>query len=154
MRLKLNLAFLPFMLFGCVGTVIVHDEDKAAAEAVKFVKAAFVDGNAEAAYRLLSDATRSGLTPEKFSDVVKQMHPQGRPDTIEDADYEFVPGKKGMKIYVTGRNNSEVFYYQIAMEGTLADGYKPWSFYRGSQPYPSSGLRHKLTKPVPGVRTK
>lgn len=132
------------MLSSCL-YYINHNEDMAAVESVKFAKAAFVEQNFVKAHGMLPKETDAKFTSDSLKDMVTKMHPNSYPKTITAIEFERLPGKKAMLIYLYGENEEEKFYYRLTMAGTSDSGYKVYELYRKMEPYsPSSELRAKL----------
>jgi hypothetical protein len=124
---------------------INHNEDTAAIEAVKFAKAAFVEQNFAKAHGMLPKELDNKFTADSLKDMVAKMHPVDYPKAITATEFERLPGKKAMLIYLYGETEKEKFYYRLTMVGTSDSGYKVYELYRRTEPYPpSSGLRNQL----------
>ncbi|MCZ6479352.1 MAG: hypothetical protein O6929_02945 [candidate division NC10 bacterium] len=143
MRKAIYLILGSLVLYSCIN-IIVHDEKKAASKAKEFAEAAFINGNIEVGYSLLSERTKSSLSSERFREIIERMHPDSTPITINSMEYEPIPGQKAMNIYLLAKKNNEEFYYRLLMVGTKDSGYKVERFLRGKGPYPSSNLRKKI----------
>src|SRR5262245_6068329 len=134
------------LLLGC-GSVAVnawhHEPDIAAKSAVAFSQTAFVDGDADSAFRLLSPELAKTTSSSSVADVLRGMHPDGRPASVKAIEYEPLPGYRGMNILVLGHSDVGDFYYRLLMDGTAEAGYKVSGFWRGTGPYPSAN-KHKL----------
>lgn len=133
-------------IFGSCLYYINHNEDMAAIEAVKFAKTAFVEQNFVKAHGMLPKETDAKFTSDSLKDMVTKMHPNSYPKVVTATEFERMPGKKAMLIYLYGENENEKFYYRLTMVGTSDSGYKVYQLYRRMEPYPpSSELRAKLT---------
>ena len=122
-----------------------HDPEMAAIEAIKFAKVAFVEKNFEKAHGLLPTEVDSKFTSEKLKEMIVGMHPADYPYEITATDYEIVPGKKSIYIYLYAENEKEKFYYCLTMGRTSNTDYKVYELYRKMEPYQSSGLRKPLS---------
>jgi hypothetical protein len=116
----------------------------AATRAEDFANAAFVLRDTVRAYGLISEELRAHLPSEQFRDLVSKMHPSNYPLSLEATEFEPIPGQKTMYIFLTGRNGTETFYYRLLMEGVKETNYQVSGLWRGSGPYPPSGIRKSL----------
>lgn len=139
--------FLPLAfvmgLMGCADS-INHDEVLAGRRAVEFAQVAFVKGDIENGYALLSDSGKRYVSFEKFKEVLSRLHPKAFPISVTASEYEPMPGEKAMHIFLTGENSGERFYYRLTMEGSAITGYRVVRLYRGDGPYPPSNRKQKL----------
>jgi hypothetical protein len=125
------------MFLSCAVNVIYHDENKAAAQAVQFVKAAFVQQDSQSAYALLATRTKPYYPVEKLSEWIKKLHPSEYPRVVVAREFEPMPGQRSMNIYLYGESENEMFYYRLIMDGTAPTGYRVSGFARANGPYPS-----------------
>lgn len=135
-----------FIALGAACSVTVYDEDAAAKQALSFAKTAFVERNAPAAYDLLHEKTKKGLTVDKFGESLKQMHPRSWPRSLSTKGYEIVPGRNALNIYIDGRGDDESFYYRLAVHESEDRTYKVLGLFRGQSEYPKSGTYKELKK--------
>lgn len=136
-------------LMGCAESVN-HDEISAGRRAAEFAQVAFVKHDIENGYAMLSESTRRYVSLEQFKEVLSKLHPRAFPTRVRATEYEPMAGEKIMHVYLIGENSGEHFYYSLTMEGTATTGYRVLRLYRGSEPYPSSGDKHKFsTSPGP-----
>ncbi len=115
-----------------------HDPTAAATAAAQFAETAFVKKDFPAAQGLLAPETRQTMTPENLSAAVSKMHPAAYPRAVKAVEYEPMPGKAAMLIYLKGSGENEEFYYRFVLTGTKPSGYQVSSLWRGSGPYPAS----------------
>jgi hypothetical protein len=144
MKMIISVTLALAFVTSCTASVISHDEDMAAKTAIEFSKVALVQHNIQNGYSLMSENAKKTVSLEKYSQVFSQMHPSLYPLSLTAAEFEPMPGQKGMNIFLYGENGSEKFFYRFTMEGTAGTGYKVSGIYRGNGPYPSSKLRQKL----------
>lgn len=131
------------VLVSCV-QVIQHNQDLAAANALEFAKAAFIERNTEKAYPLLSKEAQKVLSSQQFSESLMRLHPSGWPSRVTANEYEPIPGQRGRHIYLSGQINSATIYYLITMGGTAKDGYRVVNFASRSDLPPPTKLRQLL----------
>ena len=98
--------------------------DRAAISAIFFAKEAFIDLNQPGAYEFLSEELRRKFSLDQYINVIAQMHPKRFPKEVTATEYEPVPDKEAVYIWLYGENGDEKFYYRLRMEGTTATGYK------------------------------
>ncbi len=140
MRRSIAVAYLcSVLVMSC--TILRHDPDSAARTAVGFAKCAFMQGDIVSSYSKLSERTKRTLSLAEYERALSAMHPAGRPLSLEATEYERVPSKPMIYIYLDGWNASERFYYRLVLEGTANAGYTVSGLFRGSGPYPASRLR-------------
>lgn len=132
------------LLVGCKASYITHDEDKAAEQALRFAKAAFVTRNISEAYGFLVPDLQNQLPIDTFRATVEKMHPDGFPSSLEATEFEPAPGQESMQIFVNGRDGSSIFHYRFVMVGTKATGYRIAGMYRSGTPYATAPLRQSL----------
>lgn len=139
-----------FLAFSSCVNVLHHNEDVAAAKAVEFVKAAFVERNFERASKSLPIRRQNPNSVKQVEDLVTKMHSSSYPTKVTATEYEPVPGQKAIRIFLIGENNqNEKFYYATVLEGTVDEGYSVVESYRSPKPFPSSAAR----KPLPIKRS-
>lgn len=114
----------------------------AAEEAQRFAEVAFVDRDFRKAYELLAESGKGLGSAELFKEFIVKNHHSAFPLFVKTTDYEPVPGKKRINIYVYGENGAEKFYYRVITVGVQETGYKVAGFDRADAPYPRSNLRH------------
>ena len=124
------------------------DPDMAALGAVKFAKESFIDLNQPTAYRLLSEGMQRKLNEEQFINLVAEMHPQTFPRVVTATEYEPVPGRDAMNIFLYGENGTKKFYYRLTMAGEARAGYEVTGLFRIAVPPPSTSR-----KPLPIKRS-
>ena len=127
------------MLMSCVN-VIAHDEKAAARAATEFARTAFVDRDYAKAHGLLATRSQSEIPTDKLTDAIARMHPKSYPSRVTATEYEPLPGRRGMNIYVKGDGDGEDFFYRLVMEGDAA-GYRVTGLFRGNGPNPSTNKR-------------
>lgn len=139
--------FILSLLVGCKASVISHDENKAALQAVRFAEVAFVTRDFDQAYTMFVPDLQKRLSPVDFRAAVDKLHPDGFPSELEATDFEPIPGQEAMEIFITGSNGSKIFHYRFTMFGTSTTGYRVAGMYRNSAPYSKAPLRQKLSSP-------
>lgn len=127
---------------GC--NAISHDPAVAARGAVEYGMTAFVAGDADRSYALLSDEIKTTTAPEKYREILTGLHPASRPLSLTATEFEPVPGQELIQIFLHGENGPERFHYRVVMQGTVRAGYRVAGMFRGSGPYPPSALRKHL----------
>ncbi len=138
------LVFLVGLAISANAEVLIHDEHIAAAKAVEFGRAAFVEQDFQDAYRLLSDETKANWSFSQMTEMIKKMHPYGFPLKIIAVEFEPMPGERSMNIFLRGSRKSEDFHYRLVMHGDAGAGYHISGFFRGTGPYPPSPMRMRL----------
>lgn len=128
----------------CRASVIRHDQEAAARAATEFATVAFVRGEVDESYSMLSERTKRTLSLMDYGRSISAMHPRARPSTLVASEYERVPGEPMTYVFLDGQNGSEQFFYRLVMEGSAGAGYRVSGLFRGSGPYPPSKLRAKL----------
>lgn len=139
------------ILVGCIHS-ISHDEDAAAKKAVEFAKVAFIVHDDATAYPLLGEELRHSVSPEKYADAIKQMHPSGFPAKVTATQFEPIPGQRALSIVLVGENGEQKFFYRFVMVGTADAGYAVGGFFRSNGPYPGSASIHGA-KPLQPLKT-
>jgi hypothetical protein len=94
----LALACIP--LPSCIN-ILVHDEKAAGAAATRFAQAAFVKKD-NAAYELAAREFRDKVSRQQFAEIIAKIHPQGFPTEVVATEFEPIPSKRGMVIYLHG----------------------------------------------------
>src|ERR1044071_8324212 len=133
------------------GKPIEHDPILAGKRAVEFARVAFVRGDMDSSYALLSEGARRYVPLGKFKETVSRLHPKGRPSRVSAVEYEPMPGEKGIYVYLLGRDSGEEFEYTITLEGTASTDYRVSKFTRGhpvSTYVPSSSDKKKFDPPI------
>lgn len=147
--MKIPQFFFAFaFLVGCSTRIINHDENSAGKSAIEFAKKTFIAQDFQSGYQLLSENGKRFIEPTRFEQAVRQIHPTSFPTIVTAKEYEPIPGKKLINIFLEGDSISEKFYYRIALEGTSETGYHVEGFYRGKTPYPPSNFRQNLKIPL------
>ena len=140
--------FLTVLLLAALPACTFHaskqNPEVAAASAVEFAKAAFMERNIDKAYGLLDPEFQAYAPKEKFVEVITAMNTPASPTVVTATEFEPIPGQEGMNIYLTGENGAEKFYYRIPMKGSEEEGYKAAGVFRGQGPYTPSELRQPL----------
>ena len=148
--MRISIRCLPLLLValaGCHVGVFYHDEHIAAHTAEAFAQVAFVEQNIPRAYTLLDPTLRAERTEAAFAELVRAMHPNGRPQTVLATSFEPVPGTATIQIYLDGHSgdgSGEVFYDRLLMQGSALGGYRTAGLFRRNEPYPASTLRRSL----------
>jgi hypothetical protein len=124
MKKIISATFTLVFLTSCTVTVISHDEDMAAKSAIEYARVALVKQDIQNSYSLISDNAKKTVSFENYSQVLSKIHTSLYPISLTAEEYEPIPGKKGMDIFLYGENGSEKFYYRVIMEGTAQAGYK------------------------------
>jgi hypothetical protein len=127
-------------LASCV-SVIAHDEKAAAKSATEFAQAAFVARDYPKAHGLLAPRSQSDIPLDKLIEAIAKMHPKSFPTKVTAIEFEPIPGKKGMNIFVQGEGEGEEFFYRLVMEGDKTAGYRVTGLLRGNGPNPSTNKR-------------
>ena len=136
---------MSLMLLSCRSTLIHHDEDKAAAQAVQFANVAFVQQDFLSACLLFEGPPKIVYSVEMITKSIKNLHPSEYPSVVVAREFEPMPGQESMNIYLYGESENEMFYYRLNMHGTASSGYRVSGFSRANEPYPS-----KLKRPLSG----
>jgi hypothetical protein len=123
---------------------IRHDEDLAATSAVVFARDALVHRDYLGAYRLLTPNSQKESGVKELKDSIVQMHPKNWPTSITAIEYEPLPGREAMTIYLYAREANEDFIYSILMEGNADIGYRVSRISRLQTPLPSPSRRRPL----------
>lgn len=139
-------SFILIFFVGCSVRVINHDEDMAAKSAIEWAKIALIQHDFQKAYSLSSDNLKKIGNFDQFNQVGLKIHPSLFPVSLVAKEYQNIPSKEAMYIYLFGENNGEQFYYRILMEGTENTGYKVGGFWRKPIPYPDSIYKKKFEK--------
>ena len=143
-RIAFTLVFVLACSFTTCVRSIRHDQDSAAQRAVDFARAAMIQRDYSLAYQQLSPKWRKELTVEALKDLVNRMHPTNWPRTIAATEYEPLPGRQAMKIFLYAREHGEDFVYTFVMEGTADTGYKVSGVFRLPTPQAASPTRRQL----------
>jgi hypothetical protein len=141
---RISLFVILTILLGCKASVISHDEDQAAAQAIQFARSAFVDNDLTKAYGMLDPELQKQLSPSGFKAAVESMHSGGYPSEIQATAYEPTLGQEEMQIFLIGSSGSNQLYYRLRMVGTKSANYRVTGMYRNSAPYPTTPLRQSL----------
>jgi hypothetical protein len=134
------------MAFACVPNVIKHNQHKAAASAEAFCRAAFVRRDYSEAYEQVIESDKAASTPDSLKALVDKMHPDGvYPSDVRAVEYEPVPGKEAIKIFLRESDDTGQFLYLVLMVGTETNGYRPKEMYRlFEKSFPESQTRRPL----------
>src|SRR5262245_56396401 len=81
---------------------IKHDEAAATKKALQFARDAFVNGENDKAYDLLSDSAKRYVTRETFKESLSKWHLTGFPTNVVVSEYQAVPGERLLLVYITG----------------------------------------------------
>ncbi len=142
---KIITGLLILLFVGCAQVnVLHHDEDMAANSAKHFANIVLIDKKFQIAYGLMSNNAQNYFNFDKFKSMIQEIHPNGYPAEVIATDYEPIPGQAGMNILLEGKNQKEIFYYRLLMEGTKDKGYKVSGIWRGNGKNPGSKLTKKL----------
>lgn len=114
------------------------DLDMAALSAVSFAKESFVDLNQPVAYGFLTEGMQRKLNEDQFINLVAEMHPKAFPRVVTAMEYEPVPGRDAMNIFLYGENGEKKFYYRLTMSGAPSGGYNVAGLFRIAAPAPST----------------
>ena len=148
LRLGILIVIVVTVSSGCHGRdthALIHDPIAAAAAAEEFARVAFVERNADKAYTLVWEEWKKELSFGMLIVTMKQVHPSGSPAQVRAIEYEPIPDKPAIAIFLNGENDAgEKFYYRFVMAGSAAAGYKVGGFLRGTGPYPKSSTRRAL----------
>jgi hypothetical protein len=125
-------------------TVVNHSPEIAAEEAQQFAKAALIDHDLGKAYEMLGAHGTTAPSFDQFADAIRSSHPKAFPVSVTPIEYEPVPGKREMNIFLYGENGEEKFYYRFVMEGVTETGYQVFGIWRHDGPYPPSPLRRRI----------
>lgn len=131
-------------LAACTFNISRQNPDKAAASAVEFAKAAFVEKDIDKAFSLLEPEFQEYATKEKFTEVITIMNTPSSPTVVTATEFENIPGQDGVNIFLIGERGSEKYYYRIPMKGTDEKGYKPAGVFRIQGQFPASESRQPL----------
>lgn len=144
--------FVVMLLPACQFFVIVHDEDRAAAEAAAVLKLVYLDGDFQAAYRRLDSGLRPKTSPEQLASIAKQLDGAFGPLTrLTLEQYLPVGGQRMMKIFFTGSSERGVTFHQVTMIGDIR-GYRVGGLFFAPAPYPEATHGHRFSRPMVLVR--
>ncbi len=133
------------LALSCTPHFFKHDQNIAAKEAVKIANLLFVKQDVETGFEIQRAGQSEEFTLEKLRAFVNDLHKSGVfPNEVWAIEYEPMPGQEGMKIYLTGRNKDDFFWYQFVMIGTEPKGYRVFAIYRFDGEFPASTLRKPL----------
>ena len=145
MRGHLIVGLVLLSLAGCVTvTSFNHSPAMAARQAEKFAQVAFIERDYQKAYEMLSEGGKNYVSFEKFKEGIASMHPALYPSTVKAIEWEEMPGRKAITIYLYGENGAERFYYKFVMEGVEETDYLTSGFGRNRNPYPPSNMKQPL----------
>ncbi|MCB0325686.1 MAG: hypothetical protein KDD69_19025 [Bdellovibrionales bacterium] len=152
MRNSLSISALLFVLTviaaaSCKGRfyVAVQDEHVASKVAGRFMAAAFIKSDYDAAYQQLDSKVQTLWTKEKFQSIVETMHPKGRPDSLTIDEYLSFP--KAIELISKGESGDEEFRYLIRLAGNSDAGYSVVALYRSIEPFTSKRKAKKVKPP-------
>jgi hypothetical protein len=131
-------------LAACSFNVSKQNPEKAAASAIEFAKAAFVEKDTDKAFNLLDPEFQAYATKEKFTDVISVINTPTSPTVVTATEFEPIPGQDGVNVFLVGEKGAEKFYYRIPMKGTEAKGYKAAGVFRVHGQFPPSESRQPL----------
>ena len=127
--------FLTFIMLAAIPACSSHaskqNPELAAARAVEFARAAFVDRDIDKAYGLLDPEFQAYAPKEKFVEVITTMNSPISPTVITATEFEPILGQEGMNIYLTGEDGGEKFYYRIPMKGSEGNVIRPRECFVG-----------------------
>jgi len=124
-----------------------HDPGSAARSARDFAVAAFQRQDLDAAYALLTDDARAQMSKEQLGAVILKMHPAGYPGAIHASEYEALPKREAVNVFLLGDGVGETFSYRLTMDGNRLRGYGVGGLYRYLEGFPAGGARLPLAPP-------
>ena len=137
------------LLTSCV-KVLLHDENKAAAEAGEFLRILFLESNFEKAYQKLSEESRNVTNPAGLQKITGMMKENiGNLKELQLDSFSPVPGQKAINIFYNGIKEKGLCYFRVFLTGDASSGYKVSGFFVANQPYPPKMYpRRKFNKSV------
>jgi acetylornithine/succinyldiaminopimelate/putrescine aminotransferase len=97
---KYTKSLLIFTMFAATTACTFHtskqNPEKAAASAVEFSKAAFVERDVDKAFSLLDPEFQSYATKEKFGELIQAMNSPISPAKVTAMVFEPIPGQEGV----------------------------------------------------------
>lgn len=125
-----------------------HDPQSAAESAETFARAAFQAHNLDEAYALLSDDARAQMSKQQLAAVLQRMHPVGYPTALHAVEYEPLPNRAALNVFLLGAGAGEAFSYRLTLDGGRWRGYQVGGLYRYLEGFPASGARLPLPPPA------
>jgi hypothetical protein len=116
----------------------------AAASAVEFARAAFIERDIDKAYCLLDPEAKGNVPRERFIEHITAMNSPTSPAVVTATEFEPIPGQEGMNIYLVGENGGEKFYYRLPMRESEGKGYKVVGVLRAKRESAPSESRQPL----------
>jgi hypothetical protein len=130
--------------FGCSLKYYNHDASSAGKTALRFSDFAFVQRDFKSAYDLITHDKPGSVSDEQLANLVRGMHPNNDyPTKVSLDEYEVVPGKPIIFIYLSGSYPDKKIYYLIVTEGQKGIGYKVTELYRSDDPFPTTSVPRK-----------
>lgn len=121
-----------------------HSPNSAARSAQEFADAAFQRQDLEEAYDLLTDDARVQMSKEQLGQLLLRMHPVGAPSGIHAVEYELLPNREAINVFLLGDGVGETFSYRLTMDGNRLRGYGVGGLYRYLEGFPAGGSRVPL----------
>lgn len=121
-----------------------HDPQSAAEAAETFARVAFQKQNVTEAYALLTDDARLQMSKEQLGEVLVRMHPIGAPSAVHAVEYEVLPKRAAVNVFILGDGTGESFNYRLTMDGGRWEGYGVGGLYRYLEGFPQSTARTPL----------
>ncbi len=132
---------------GCSINVINHDADEAGRAALSFSERAFVRRDFNSAFELITHTKSGSVTVEQIQNLVQEMHPDGQyPSTVELSEYEVIPGKPIIRVFLKSSINGSNAYYLIVVEGQRGTGYEVTELYKSENQFPMTYVPRKSFK--------
>jgi len=135
-------------LSGCSEPPTPEEAKVGAKRALDFCKVTFAEKNMSAGYKMLASNTRKDISPQIFEEIMKQLHPDGYPSQFKALEYQKIPEKNMMDIFLIGNHGDKKFHYRVTLKGTAEKGFWVNEVYRSADSIVSFGDRHKIVPPI------
>jgi hypothetical protein len=142
--LKILPLFLLVCLSGCTFKAVTHDPATAAGAAALFLKALYLDHDANRALSLGHDQLRKSATATQLADLATVVDQHcGALKELKADSYAMTPGQT-MDVFFTANCEKKTLYHRLVMLGSVQEGYRVAGVWFQDTAYPEHPLRKKL----------
>jgi hypothetical protein len=135
-------------LAACTFKTVTHDGATAASTGKVFLKALYLDHDANRALSLADEQLRKSATAAQLTDLAKTIdqHCGGLKELRADS-FAMLPGQT-MQVFFTGTCEKKTLYHRLVMFGSVQEGYRVGGVWFQDTPYPEHPLRQKLNQNI------
>ena len=146
------LKILPLLLLACLAActfkAVTHDGVTAASAGKVFLKALYLDHDANRALSIADEQLRQSATAAQLTNLATKVDEYcGGLKELRADSFAMLPGQT-MQVFFTGTCEKKTLYHRLVMFGSVQEGYRVGGVWFQDTPYPEHPLRKKLDQNI------